>query len=155
MFDLRTLITVPFVVVGGVATRLYSPERMTDDLDILVHADHSAQIAREAPECDLLPDGVRLDVTLSREKWAEEALAKPAFGPNDLPIIALPFLVLMKMQASRGIDIGDLTRMLGAADDASLTQARWVIQSYLQDGVKDLDGLIQLGRLEYQQGQRD
>ena len=71
VFDLRTLFTVPFVVMGGVATRLYSPERMTDDLDILVHADHAAQVAREASECGHLLDGARLDVTLSGEKWAE------------------------------------------------------------------------------------
>ncbi len=36
VFDLRTIVTIPFVIVGGVATRLYSPERMTDDLDVLI-----------------------------------------------------------------------------------------------------------------------
>ena len=36
MFDLRSLVSGPFLVVGGVATRLYAPERMTDDLDVLV-----------------------------------------------------------------------------------------------------------------------
>jgi hypothetical protein len=40
VFDLRTIIKqTPFVVVGGVATRLYMPERMTLDLDILVLAE--------------------------------------------------------------------------------------------------------------------
>ncbi|MGC1248834.1 MAG: hypothetical protein WA865_21680, partial [Spirulinaceae cyanobacterium] len=34
----------PFVVVGGVATRLYMPERMTLDLDILVKLEDAALV---------------------------------------------------------------------------------------------------------------
>ena len=35
--DLRQVLTgIPWVVVGGVATRAYMPERATKDLDILV-----------------------------------------------------------------------------------------------------------------------
>lgn len=36
-----------FVVVGGIATRLYMPERMTDDLAILVLTDHAENIYQE------------------------------------------------------------------------------------------------------------
>jgi hypothetical protein len=36
--NLKQFIDVPYVIVGGVATRLYMPERITDDLGILVHA---------------------------------------------------------------------------------------------------------------------
>lgn len=56
----------------------------------------------------------------------------------------------MKIRASRGIDIGDLGRMLGAADDAALNKTRGVIRRYLPDGVEDLESLIFLGKLEYQ-----
>ncbi|GEM_PF-6892845 len=31
---------IPFVVVGGVATRLYMPERTTADLDLLIEPEH-------------------------------------------------------------------------------------------------------------------
>ena len=36
---------IPFAVVGGLATRLYMPERMTLDTDILVRADDAARHA--------------------------------------------------------------------------------------------------------------
>ena len=101
VFDLRTIVTLPFVVVGGVATRLYSPERMTDDLDVL-------------------------------------------------PVVAMPYLVLMKMRASQDIDIGDLGRMPGAAEDKALNETREVIRWHLADGVEDLESLIYLGKLEYE-----
>ena len=41
--DLRRIIQVNYVIVDGVATRLYMPERMTYDLDILIHEDEAAQ----------------------------------------------------------------------------------------------------------------
>jgi hypothetical protein len=54
-----------------------------------------------------------------------------------LPIIGLPYLVLMKLQASRGIDIGDLTRMLGGADETALRLVRRAVQDFLPDAVED------------------
>nr|MDQ2687163.1 hypothetical protein [Armatimonadota bacterium] len=79
----------------------------------------------------------------------KDAIQSPmTAGPDGLPIIALPYLALMKMRASRGIDIGDLTRMLGGADEDSLEQTRRVIGKYLPDGMEDLESLILLGRLE-------
>ena len=41
VFPLKSIAQTPFVVVGGVATRLYAPERMTDDLDVLVAAEEA------------------------------------------------------------------------------------------------------------------
>ena len=37
----------PFVIVGGVATRLYMPERMTLDLDILIKAEDVRKIHQD------------------------------------------------------------------------------------------------------------
>ena len=39
VFPLKSIAQTPFVVVGGVATRLYAPERTTLDLDVLIAAD--------------------------------------------------------------------------------------------------------------------
>ena len=153
MFDLRSLVSVPFLVVGGVATRLYAPERMTDDLDVLVAADEAEvfyqELARGGVVNRLLPDGTPLDVLEENAAWVVEAMAAPSLGPDGLPVIALPYLVLLKMRASRGIDIGDLTRILGAADEADLEKTRRVIHTHLSDAEEDLESLIQLGRLEY------
>ncbi len=155
VFDLRTITAVPFVVIGGVATRLYAPERVTDDLDILVEAKNASMLAADIERAGGISrceaNGMALDVLEEDAPWAVEAVAHPA-APNSLPVIALPYLVLMKMQASRGIDIGDLTRVLGAANDDAIAEAGSVIATYLPDGVEDLEGLIYLGRLEY--GQR-
>ncbi len=163
VFDLRRIVSVPFVVIGGVATRLYAPERMTDDLDVLVEEKSAGQFYEELRKAGCreggrlavggshwrLPDSMALDVLESREIWAAEAIAHPVAGPDGFPVIALPYLILMKLRASRGIDIGDLTRMLGASGDDALDQTRLVIAAYLADAVEDLESLIELGKLEY------
>ena len=159
VFDLRTITEIPFVVIGGVATRLYAPERMTGDLDILIEAKNAdalaADIERAGGSSRCALNGMPLDVRAEDAPWAADAIANPASAPNGLPVIALTYLVLMKMRASRGIDIGDLTRVLGAADDPALAEVRRVVDAYLPDGVEDLEGLIYLGRLEYGQTIRE
>jgi hypothetical protein len=158
VFDLRTITAVPFVVIGGVATRLYAPERVTDDLDILIEAKNAAALNADLEHAGgrsrCVVNGMALDVLEEDALWAAEAIANPASAPNGLPVVSLPYLVLMKMRASRGIDIGDLTRVLGAADDAAIAEVSRVIAIYLPDGVEDLEGLTYLGRLEYGQTQR-
>ncbi len=165
VFDLRSIVSVPFVIVNGVATRLYAPERMTDDLDVLIEAQSAAEFYAELRQGGCrevgvlavggthwqLPDGMALDVLEGHDAWVAKALSHPAIGPDGLPVIAMPYLILMKMRASRGIDIGDLTRMLGAANETDLAVTRAVVATYLQNGVEDLESLIQLGRLEYEQ----
>ena len=65
-----------------------------------------------------------LDVLESAENWAAKAIRQPMPGPEGLPVISLPYLILMKLRASRGIDIGDLTRILGAAGEDNLVVAQ-------------------------------
>ena len=149
----------PFVVIGGVATRLYARERVTEDFDILIEAQNADALAADieraggSSHCEM--NRLPLDVREEDAPWAAEAVANPASAPNGLPVVALPYLVLMKMWASRGIDIGDLSRVLGAADDAAIKETGRVIAAYLPDGVEDLEGLIYLGRLKYGQTVRE
>lgn len=152
----------PFAVVGGIATRLYMPERMTDDLDILVLTEDADNIYRELTEVGSikvgelsiggsswqLQDGSILDVIESQQPWVGVAIANPNIAPDNLPIIRLPYLIIMKLQASRGIDMGDLTRMLGGADETALELVRKTVKTYLPDAVEDLESLIVLGKLE-------
>ncbi|MGA7953822.1 MAG: hypothetical protein WCA07_09925 [Gloeobacterales cyanobacterium] len=160
--DLNRIIQeTPFVVVRGVATRLYMPERMTLDIDILVFSQDAPGLYRELNQASAkriglltvggsswqLADGTVLDVIESSEAWVTQAVQNPNLDPTGLPIIALPYLVLMK---SRAQDIADLSRMLGGADEELLGQVRAVVKTHMDDAVEDLERLITLGKLEYQ-----
>jgi len=156
----------PFVIIGGIATRLYMPERMTLDLDILVLAEDAPRLYQELQQANSqrlgnlsiggttwqLPDGTILDVIESDEPWVETAISSPQMSPDELPIIALPYLVILKLQASRAQDIADISRMLGAADENTLSSVRAQVLTYLPDAVEDLESLIVLGKLEYRGG---
>ena len=152
----------PFVVVGGIATRLYMPERMTLDIDILIQAQDSHLIYQDLENAsaqrkgDLsipgsqweLVDKTSLDVLEGDAPWVEDAIANPNYAPDGLPVIKLPYLVLMKLSVSRTQDLADVSRMLGSAKQTELTQVREVINEYLPTAKEDLESLIDLGQLE-------
>ena len=154
--------SAPFVVVGGVATRLYMPERMTLDIDILIKANNKNLIyqdlinaqAKKIGELSIagsqwqLSDNTALDVLEAEDDWVDAALSKPNYSPDKMPVIALPYLVLMKLSASRPQDLADVSRMLGLASEKDLSEVRQVIALYLPTATEDLDGLIALGKLE-------
>lgn len=116
------------------------PEHMTQDLDIAIAA-RDADTARKlladagfehAGELSIggsswrAPDGRRVDIIEGVEPWWPEALAEAQANrdADGLPILPLPYLVFMKMRASRTVDLGDLARMLGQADEAALRRVR-------------------------------
>ena len=138
------------------------PERMTRDLDILVHH-HDGDVAltrlREAgyrvasdlsiPGHSLnAPDGTNIVVLLIPFDWIEGAFQQEQRDPAGYPVLALPYLVLMKMETSRPQDLGDLSGMLGLAAEDDLEKVRDVVSRYMPDVAKDLESLIYLGRLE-------
>jgi len=163
VIDLKTIISkTPFVIVGGLATRLYMPERLTLNLNILVLTQQASQLYHELERAGSkrvgqlniegsqweLPDGTSLDVLETQEHWATVAIATPNPGLDGLPYITLPYLVLMKLQASRSQDLADVSRMMGGAPESALTEVRKVIQAYLPSACEDLESLIMLGQLE-------
>ena len=104
----------PFVVVGGVATRLYMPEGMILDLGILINAEDAALIYQDLEKSQAkkvgnlsipgsqwqLADNSSLDVLEGEDKWVKAAVLNPNYAPDGLPIIDLSYLVLMKLAAS-------------------------------------------------------
>ena len=157
----------PFVVVGATATSLYMPRRSTEDVDILVLARDAPRLHRELAEAGSVRVGTltiggttwetpggRLDVIESSEPWAAAAVATPNRSPTGLPVIALPYLVLMKMQASRGRDLGDLLLMLALADEPAREQVRNAVRVYQPDALDDVESMIVLGELELQTPER-
>lgn len=159
--DLHQLKT-PFLVVGGVATWLYMPQRQTKDVDLLVQAADSPSLSREleAVGCARisvlsvggalwrLPDGDTMDVLELDQPWVTDAMQSPNRGPTGLPVIALPYLVLMKLTSSRVQDAADISRMLGQADEATRNEVRTVVRAHRPEDLDDLESLIILGDLE-------
>ncbi len=161
--DLRPILQgIDWVIVGGVATRAYMPERMTKDLDILAHQnDKDAILARlqqagyqiierlAIPGHSLRsPEGVEVDVLFGDDAWLKEALARPVRDPTGYPVIGLPYLILLKMGAQRAQDWADVSRMLGLASDPELDNVRAVVAQYTPEDSEDLESLIFIGKQE-------
>jgi hypothetical protein len=162
----EVLAPLPWGVIGAVATRLYMPERATHDLDIMVmtpdlgEAESRLAKAGWGREGNLTvggsswrsAEGTRLDVLACDEPWCPKALAEAGSNRDQqgLPVLPLPYLVLTKLRSSRTIDLGDLPRMLGLADDATLDLVRAVVREYSPEDAEDLESLIELGKLETQ-----
>ncbi len=167
--DLSTiLVGIPYAVAGAVATRAYMPERATSDLDIVVVAGDVPRAASRLRAAGyrergalvigrmawLSPDGVPVDLIEGSEGWWPQALEEAAQHPDrdGEPILPLPWLVLMKLGASRVQDLADVTRMLGAASADDIGGVRGIVRTHAPDVGDDLDSLIALGRLEAEGG---
>ena len=151
-----------FVIVGDVATRLYMPERMTLDLDILVRTKDAQLLYEDLEKANgqkignlsiagtqwRLKDGTSLDVLEFEGDWVTEAISSPNYAPDGLPVVDLPYLVLMKLIAGRSQDIADISRMLGVAEDLQLQRVKKVINQYLPNAMEDLESLAALGKLK-------
>ena len=138
------------------------PERMTNAFDILVHHhDGDAALARfkeagyeVASELSIpgfmlnAPDGTEIDLLLIPFEWLDDTLQPDRTDAAGYPVLGLPYLVLMKMETSRPQDLGDLSRMLGLAEEDDLEQVRAAVTRYMPDAAEDLESLIYLGRLE-------
>lgn len=162
--DLREVLKgIDWVLIDGVATRAYMPERVTKDMDILVRYDDGEdtierletagykKVSRLAAPGYLMrsPDGVELDVLFGRYEWLEEALATRGSDPAGYPVIGLPYLIILKLAANRGRDIGDMTTMLGwVSSEEELDKVREAVARYSPEDRDDLESLIFMGKIE-------
>lgn len=155
-----------YAVVGGVATRLYMPERVTKDIDVviavsevdLVHQKLRAsgfklrsRLALVRGSTWIAPNGQEIDILEGEEGWWPEAIraAQDNRDAQGLPVLPLPYLTLMKYQSGRAQDLADIERMLGQADDATLEAVRQLFQQCAPEEMDDLNSLIELGKLEH------
>jgi hypothetical protein len=161
--DLRDILKgIHWVIIGGVATRAYMAERMTKDMDILIHRTDGDEVIRRLVSAGYTivsplavagyllrsPEDVDVDVLFGNYRWLNEALQHPGHDQAGYPVIALPYLVLMKLIAQRVQDWADVSRMLGWASDADLDAVRAVVTRYSPEDLEDLEALIYLGRQE-------
>jgi hypothetical protein len=165
--DLTSILSpIRWAVVGAVATRLYMPERMTQDLDIVIQTVDGSQARQKLAAAGFVyrgelsiggsswtaPNGELIDILEGNDVWWTEAIADAQSNRDaqGLPVAPLPYLVLTKFQAGRVQDIADVTRMLGQAGEATLDAVRVLFAQHAVKDLQDLESLIELGRLELQ-----
>jgi len=161
--DLRPILAgIDWAIIGGVATRAYMPERMTKDLDIVVHHADGEETIKQLEQAGyrivsrlaipeylmLAPDGKELDVIFGDYPWLKEALKNPGQDPAGYPVVKLPYLIILKMTAQRPQDWADVSRMLGWASESELDKVRAVAKNYIPEDMEDLESLIFIGRKE-------
>ena len=163
--DLNALLAgISWAVVGAAATRFYMPECATQVFDIPICSGDAAEARRSLREAGFrqtgelsiggsawqAPDGFPVDVIESSAAWCADAVREAATNRDAQgnPVFLLPYLALMKFEASRVQDVADLTRMLGQASPESRNEVRQVFKKYQSEGLEDLESLIMLGQLE-------
>jgi hypothetical protein len=153
---------VRYVIVGGLATARYMPQRMTLDTDILIATEDLGTAESNLRElgCEQtgalsiggstwrMPGGRSLDLISLDQEWVGEALATAVHDADGRPYVDLPYLVLMKLEAGRLQDLADISRMLGCAEEARVDATRALVTRYRPQDVSDLESMIKLGRLE-------
>ncbi|HEV2952553.1 MAG TPA: hypothetical protein VG015_00495 [Candidatus Dormibacteraeota bacterium] len=163
----RLLARIPHAIVGGVASNSYMAPRFTADLDVAIPANLQGEAEtrlgeggwRRGEELDLnadsdlvgfawhRADGEDLDILSLNHPWAETALGEVT-RVDGLPIISLPYLVLLKLSASRATDVADLSRMLGKASQREFQTVEKVVHRWRRSDLADVAQLRQLGLLE-------
>ena len=163
---------IPAVVIGGVAARAYAPERLTKDIDFLVDYERFGEatslLAQRGwrkkvelvfPNASLglrgeawEKDGQAIDVVATEQTWGTEAFETPAHDQTGLRVIPLAYLVLMKLDSARGVDQGDLTRMLGRLEDGEVDAIVKVVEKHSHDpqAADDVRQYALLGRMEWE-----
>lgn len=98
------------------------------------------------------PSGAELDLIEGDESWLTEAITEAQTNRDGqgLPVMPLPYLVLLKLRASRAQDIADVSRMMGQADEGAIRRTVEVVGRLAPEDLPDLQSLIDLGRLELQ-----
>ncbi len=153
-----------YMIVGGLATALYMPQRMTLDTDILILGEdlERAEALLTSTGCKRvgpltiggsswrLAGGRNLDLIALNEPWVSEALATAVRHEDGRPYASLPFLVLMKLESGRLQDLADISRMLGCADTHRVDEVRAVVSRYRPQDLDDVESMLHLGRLEHE-----
>lgn len=163
--DIRVILRIPWVLVGGIALRAYIPERMTLDVDILVH-EHHATVARDSftdagytvvgqlriggfTVAHATQQMQSIDVLTRDDPWVEAALQHPHHDAAGFPVLDRRFLILMKIQSGRTQDLGDIQRLIAHTSLSERATTRQIIEQYSVEFVEDYELLCTLADLEF------
>ncbi len=164
--DLRTILAgIRSVLVGGMALRAYMPERMTLDINILVHERDSTAVQQallttgymviaqlsiggftmSPPVASQIP----IDVLTRADPWLDRMLDAPTYDQAGYPVLARPYLLLLKLQAGRSQDLADIQRLLGMTPHHQRPPIRDLVAQYSPEFLEDYDTLLTLADLEF------
>lgn len=137
-----------YVIVGGVASAQYQPARFTEDIDLMILSEASATVEKALCQAGWTQLGIisfggsswqsptdeLIDLLHAPdETWVSAALASPVETSEGLQIIDLPYLLILKLSATRAVDISDIVGMLQHASDAEKQRIRHTVQTYRSD----------------------
>jgi hypothetical protein len=154
-----------WVLVGGLALRAYIPERMTLDVDILIHERDSEQtrLAFEAAGYHVTgqlsiggfsvqsdePNAPPIDVLTRSDTWLDSVLAAPGRDAANYPVLPRAYLILLKLQAGRTQDLADVQRLVAYMSPTQRAEFTQVVQRASPELVEDLESLYTLADLEF------
>ncbi len=151
-----------YVIVNGMASAHYQPARFTEDIALMVLAEDSItveQALRGAGWTQLgvisfggsswqSASGELIDLLHAPEQpWVTAALNSPIETSEGLPVIDLPYLLILKLSATRAVDISDIVGMLQQASDLEKQRIRQVIATHRNDLLEDFDQFSAISRL--------
>ncbi len=147
------------------ALRAYMPERMTLDINILVHERDSTAVQQallttgymviaqlsiggftmSPPVASQIP----IDVLTRADPWLDRVLDAPTYDQAGYPVLARPYLLLLKLQAGRSQDLADIQRLLGMTPHHQRPPIRDLVAQYSPEFLEDYDTLLTLADLEF------
>lgn len=166
---------IPVLLTGARATASYAPERETHDADFLVHVDHdaeaqaalrsagwsqqrvlrfpNAQLGLSGTAWSSPQRGYELDLIVSDQSWVRAAWdAPPVFDHGGGRVLPLAYLVLMKIDSSRAIDQGDLSRILALRSLEEIDEIVRIVSRHHPDhaAADDIRQYAEIGSWEYE-----
>ncbi len=158
VFDILKNIKSPYAIIGGHAVAIHGYPRLTDDLDLLVNSNDINDIIKDLELIYLGPlniggvttktkFGTVIDLVSLNKPWVSDAISsanKTKYGM----VVSRPFLMLLKMEASRNIqDDTDITKILGFMNDKEINESKNLIKEYLPDMIDDFNQMIEISKL--------
>lgn len=169
VMPLHTLLNCPYATVGAIGARWYMPERKTSDIDLLIPPDECAAARRSLeshggkkayalnflhPTLGLTGERwhvlgeMPIDLLWSDHEWCESAITEAKRDELGVWYAPLWAIVVMKRDASRSRDQGDIANTLGLASDYTLKEVREIGARLLPDQTGDLEEYIYFGRFD-------
>lgn len=151
-----------YVIVGGMAAAYYQPARFTEDIDLMVLAEASTKVEQSLRQAGWRqlgiisfggsswqsPNGELIDLLHAPDQsWVSAALDAPINTPEGLPVIDLPYLLILKLAATRAVDISDIVGMLQQANELEKQRIRQIIATHRRDLLEDFDQFVAIAQL--------